>query len=230
MAGPVTGRRQSIAQQTADRLRADLASGRWTPGDKLPSEASLAAEYGVGRSSAREAVQSLSRDGLLDVRHGTGIFVSLSPAPDRPKLTITDVARRARIIEVYEVRRAIEVEAARLAATRADDATLARLEDLLELRRRLVGRDTAAFIQADLDFHTAVVAAAANPLLAELFAQLLDPLRRAVTALVDEEPGHPDTHADHTALLAALRARDPEQAAASTVTHFDKTLSVLRPR
>ena len=221
-------RRVTVAQQTAQRLRSELAGGRWAEGDKLPSEAALADELGVGRSSAREAVQSLAREGLLDVRHGTGIFAARPPQAAGPRLSVADALRRARIVEVYEVRRAIEVEAARLAAVRIEAAELAAIGALLDDRQHLVGADTAAFVRADLRFHHAVVTAARNRLLLELFEQLHDPLSAAITELVDDEPTLPDTREDHSRLLHALRAADPDAAAHATVVHFDAIIRLLR--
>ena len=220
----------TLAQQAAERLRADLAGGRWAAGVKLPSEVALADELGVGRSTAREAIQSLARDGLVEVRHGSGIFAT-DPAPAKRGLTVEDDLRRARIVEVYEVRRAVEVEGARLAATRATPAELQSMRALLAERQALAGADTRAFVDADLEFHYAVVRSAGNKLLTELFDQLREPLRNAITELVDSEPETPaDTAGDHEALLAALEARDPDEAARATVVHFDWTIRLLRTR
>lgn len=223
-----TSRRVSVAEQTADRLRSALTDRRWSVGDKLPSEVALAEEFGVGRSTAREAIQRLARDGLVEVRHGTGIFVVDGPAQAAGGQSIGDLLRRARILEVYEVRRGLEVEAARLAAVRADPAALAVLSGLLDERQLLVGADVDTFVDADLRFHRAVIEAAGNDLLAALFEQFYEPLRAAIATLVRNEPDLPDTSRDHAELLDALRAADPDRAARATVEHFDVVIRLLR--
>jgi DNA-binding FadR family transcriptional regulator len=218
----------TLAHQAAERLREDLLAGRWSVGAKLPSEVALADELGVGRSTAREAIQRLARDGLVEVRHGSGIFAQ-DPASQQRGLSVEDDLRRARIVEVYEVRRAVEVEAARLAATRATAQQLQSMRALLAERQSLVGADTRTFVDADLKFHYAVVRSAGNQLLTELFDQLREPLRTAITELVDSEPETPtDTAGDHEALLAALEARNPDEAARATAIHFDWTIQLLR--
>jgi len=147
--------------------------------------------------------------------------------PGRPGLTATDVLRRARILEVDEVRRAVEVEAARLAATRVRPADLDVLSGLL--RQELVGGDTGGFVDADLEFHHAVIAAAGNDLLGTLCDQLHEPLRQTITALAEDEPELPDTGEDHAALLDAIRDADPDRAAEVTVRHFDAIIDLRRP-
>ncbi|MBA2324310.1 MAG: FadR family transcriptional regulator [Pseudonocardiales bacterium] len=138
--------------------------------------------------------------------------------------------RRARILEVYEVRRGLEVEAARLAASRSDPAGLRELDELLAHRQELVGAATETFVDADLKFHREVIALAGNTLLTELYDQFHEPLRGALIALVDCEPDLPDTSGDHAALLAALHAADPDRAAQATADHFNIVIDMLRKK
>lgn len=222
--------RQRVAREAENLLRADLDGGRWPPGTQLPSEGALAAELGVGRSSAREAIQALARDGHLVVRHGIGTFACARTEHDSSRRSIADLVRRARIIEVYQVRRGLEVEAARLAAARADanPDDLHDLEQILRRRQNLLGHATADFVEADLEFHRAVIALAGNALLRDLFDQFTDALRTAITDLVDHEPTLPDTSKDHADLLDALRGGDAAAAAEATVKHFEVVIDLLR--
>src|SRR3954453_10822369 len=107
--------RSSLVPQVIEQLRAQISSGEWAVGTRLPPEPDLAAMLGVGRNTLREAVLALVHAGLLERRQGSGTFVigarELAGA----------VARRvagATLAEVIEVRRALEVEAARSAARR----------------------------------------------------------------------------------------------------------------
>ncbi|MGO4423888.1 FadR/GntR family transcriptional regulator, partial [Streptomyces sp. MCAF7] len=130
MAEPTRLRHGPVVPQVEGALRDMLREGRWERGERLPNEVMLAAELGVGRSSVREAVRLLARDGLLDVRHGSGTFVTrtepeqtgqsgqVEQSGQTGELDLRHLLRRARLLEVYEVRRALEVEAARLAARR----------------------------------------------------------------------------------------------------------------
>jgi len=214
-----------------DHLRAELDAGRWSAGERLPSETALAAELGVGRSSAREAIQAVARDGLVVVSHGTGTFACAPPeASGAGRVSVADMLRRAHIVEVFEVRRGLEVEAARLAAARAstEPDAVRELTDILEQRHGLVGHDTAKFVEADLRFHRAVVDLAGNALLTQLFDQLYEPLRIAITAFTDNEAARPDTRNHHSALLDAIRQGDPTLAAEAAAQHFEVIIRFAR--
>jgi DNA-binding FadR family transcriptional regulator len=225
-----TGRPPSrrIVPQLDEALRAMLRDGRWAPGERLPSEARLAAELGVGRSSVREAVRLLAHDGLLDVRHGSGTYAAEAPPASPAQRDLARLLRRARLLEVHEVRRALEVEAARLAARRTRPEDVDRLTATLRARQRHVGGDPAQFIDADLDFHRTVVELSGNRLLTELFASVAPVLRAALIDMVRHEPGLPDVSCAHAALLDALARGDAEGAIDATVDHLDSTMTYLR--
>lgn len=185
----------------------------------------------MGRSSVREAVQALSRDGLVMVSHGTGTFACAPPeSPSASHVTVGDMLRRAHIVEVFEVRRGLEVEAARLAAARVstDPDAVRELTAILDQRHSLVGHDTTAFVDADLRFHRAVVDLAGNTLLRQLFDQLHEPLRAAITALTEHEAARPDTRNHHSALLDAIRQGNPDLAAEAATQHFEAIIRFAR--
>lgn len=213
-----------LVPQVEHVLRRRIDSGEWAVGQRLPSETVLAAELGVGRSSVREAVRLLVRDGLLDVRHGVGTFVA-EPA-EEPALD--QLLRRARVLEVLEVRRALETEAARLAADRA------RPEDLADIRRRVADRHEQqvggadAFVTADLEFHRSVVALAGNTVLTALFDSVRPALHTALVEMVENEPQLPDTGRAHDALVDALAAGDGAAAVAATAANLDPMIAKLR--
>ncbi|WP_137726025.1 FadR/GntR family transcriptional regulator [Prescottella subtropica] len=216
-------RRGPLVPQVEALFRGRIESGDWALGDRLPSETDLAVELGVGRSSVREAVRLLVRDGLLDVRHGVGTFVveALDDA------TLERTLRRARLLEVLEVRRALEVEAARSAAERA------RPEDLADLRRQVAERHARresgaeAFVTADLDFHRSVVALARNSVLTALFDTVRPILHSALVDMVVGEPHVPDTSHSHDVLVDALESGDGAAAVAATVANLDPMIASL---
>lgn len=209
--GPV--RPSPLVEQAAAHLRAQIAAGEWPVGTKLPGETTLATELGVGRSTVREALRALAGAGLVRPRQGAGVFVvATEPAEDWPTRL-----RRAAVTDVYEVRMGVEVQAARLAAGRrtAEDVTV--MECALEARRAASGADDVAFVDADIAFHAAVVAAAHNPVLADLFGQFRPVLREglvdllALTGLRAHDPNTGD--AAHEALVRAVAEGDAETAA-----------------
>lgn len=217
--GPVVPRVESA-------LRAMLAEGRWRPGERLPNEVALAAELGVGRSSVREAVRLLAHDGLVEVRHGSGTYAAEPPAPAADG-DMRRLLRRARLREVYEVRRALEVEAARLAAGRLRPEDIGRLRDRLALREERTGGDPAAFVDADLAFHRAVVELSGNAVLLGLFTSVLPVLRTALVEMVSYETALPDVSCAHAELLDGLARGDADAAIAATVSHLEAVMELF---
>jgi GntR family transcriptional regulator, transcriptional repressor for pyruvate dehydrogenase complex len=219
-------RRSPLVDLAVSQLREQVLSGQWPVGARLPAETELAQRLEVGRSTIREAVRALVHAGLLETRQGSGTYVrSVMPGGDwEPRL------RRAAVLEVYEVRQALEVQAARLAAGRRTDADIAALHECLTERQtaRDRARD-AAFVESDLAFHRAVVAAAHNALLAEMFGSFTAVLREAVIAVVSDR-GLDVAGADpaHVRLAAAIEAGDAAAAERATHDHLDPTAAALR--
>ncbi|MGC4895513.1 FadR/GntR family transcriptional regulator [Micromonospora sp. DT31] len=197
-------------RQTIEQLRERILGGEWPVGGRIPTEPQLVAALGVGRNTVREAVRALVHAGVLECRQGSGTYVvstdELAPV----------VARRLtddRMAEVVEVRRAFEVEAARLAALRRTPADLAALDGALAAREAAwrTGR-VDEFVEADAALHTVVVAAAHNAMLAELYASVGAALRSTVAQAMGETLT-PERYVDHGRLVEAIRAGDPHRAA-----------------
>ena len=222
---PLTSlRRSPLVELAVSQLREQVLSGQWPVGGRLPAETELAQRLEVGRSTVREAVRALVHAGLLETRQGSGTYVrSLTPGADwEPRL------RRAAVLEAYEVREALEVQAARLAAGRRTDADIGALRSCLAERDSARGED-ARFVEADLAFHRAVVAAAHNPLLSEMFDSFAAVLREALIAIrSDQAVQGPDADAAHARLAAAIEAGDAAAAVQATHDHLDPTAANLR--
>jgi DNA-binding FadR family transcriptional regulator len=224
---PLTSlRRSPLVDLAVAQLREQVLSGQWPVGARLPAETELAQRLEVGRSTVREAVRALVHAGLLDTRQGSGTYVrSVTPEADwEPRL------RRAAVLDAYEVRQALEVQAARLAASRRTEADIAALRAALAERERARARGKdAGFIELDLAFHRAVVAAAHNPLLAEMFDSFVAVLREALLAVVtDSGLGDVGADAAHARLADAIEAGDAAAAERATHDHLDPTAAAVR--
>lgn len=220
--------RTSLVTQLSDALRARLSSGEegWTVGNRIPPEHRLADELGVGRSSIREAVRVLANEGWLETRQGAGTFVRRNAVA--PGTLLTHL-RRAQIAEVFEARHGLEVEAARLAARRRTTADLAQIDACL--RRRLdngASPRNHTFVDADIDFHIAIVEASHNAVLVNLFDSFVDVLKDSLLELTDHDLVSDEAAAAHIALADAVRAGDPEAAGAAARAQFEPTERSLR--
>lgn len=202
-----TTRRTGLVDQVIEQMRDAIRTGEWPVDQRIPPEPELVSALGVGRNTVREAVRALSHAGLLEVRQGDGTFV-------RATSEFSGALRRmcgSELREVRQVRRVLEVEAARLAATNRTEDDLAMLGAALAERDAAVADDRwDDAVDADARFHTGVVRCCGNGLLTELYQGVTDVIRAslAATALTD-----PVWQAGHGELLRALRDRDVERAA-----------------
>ncbi|MDX2971892.1 FadR/GntR family transcriptional regulator [Kribbella solani] len=212
-------RRHPLAEQAAEELLRRIGSGEWAVGAKLPGETTLAAQLGVGRSTIREAVRELAGRRVLESRQGAGVFVlALEAAEDWDK-----VLRKADITDVLEGRLAIETEGARLAASRRTPDDLKNFRYTLSDRRRAaVSAPDDWYIEADLAFHRAVVTAAHNAVLTELFDTFVPRIRRAMVDMLkmDDEHRHRNDQAAHAAIAEAIRVKDADLAASLSRQHL----------
>jgi DNA-binding FadR family transcriptional regulator len=210
-------RRLPLAEQAVDVILARIGAGEWPLGHKLPGETTLATTLGVGRSTVREAIRELSGKGVLESRQGSGVFVTAL----QPREDWDTVLRRADIVSVIEARIAIEVEAAGLAAERRSRADLGTLR-LRLAQRAAASDDVRGLVDADTAFHRAVIVAAHNDILTELFDSFVPRIRSAMIDMLRLSPAK-DAHEDHLVhdrLVDALLNRDSALASELSRSHL----------
>ncbi len=220
MSDPDAGR-TTVTRRAADRIKAMIADGRVGPGERLPTERDLSAQFGVSRSSMREAIRSLTTLGVLESRHGAGVYVTaLRPADLLETFSVlAEVSQGHTLLEVLQVRRMLEPAATALAAARASAEDLDRIGALLE--RIGDGDDTFAdTVSADLGFHQAIVASTGNATLAAVNDGLSSRTFHARVWAGHREAGlTAKLREDHLRIHEALVARDPDAARAAATVH-----------
>lgn len=218
-------RRTRLADQAAHLLLDRINSGEWPLGAKLPGETTLGPQLGVGRSTVREAIRQLAGKGVLETRQGAGVFITALEIPE----DWDTVLQRAGIISVIEARTAIEVEAAAHAAQRRTPQELRAIRRALAQRQNHPER-TEDYVDADMRFHRAIVAASDNPVLLELFDTFVPRIRQAMIEMLRLGGNLNDEadHAAHAGLVEAIAARDPENAHRLSRTHLDALRSTLQ--
>ncbi|MEQ1407053.1 FadR/GntR family transcriptional regulator [Neorhizobium sp. Rsf11] len=166
--GEIASRKgRNLVETVGRRMRDAINRGELKPGDKLPTESGLTLQYQVSRTVIREAIASLRADNLVEVRHGVGVFVLAPQAGSQSGFRMVDASRVSSIIEMLEVRAAIEIEAAGLAAHRSSPAQQELIFECLETIKREIaaGRST---VESDRAFHLAIADATNNPRFREL--------------------------------------------------------------
>lgn len=220
--------REGLTDRVIDVIRRRITEGTWGLHHRLPVEAVLAKELGVGRSTIREAVRVLAHAGMLEVRQGDGTYV-------RSRREIDAALRRrvlgANLLEAFEVRRALEIEAARLAAQHGSAVDAAQLVELVTARAAASGGVGSGFREADNAFREHLIDMTGNGLFADLYRGFVDPLRAAIDAeygddaeLTRDDPARPEC----VELARAIVDRNPDAAAAAAQRRMDNALRVLQ--
>lgn len=211
--------------QIAEQIRELIMRGSILPGQQLPSEAQLSANFGVSRNTTREALRILSSQGLIQTTRGTtgGTFVAI---PD-PIIVQNNIENGLGLMsggdqltaqEIFETRLALEIPAARWAAERRTEDDLQRIR--LAAASVEAGRETADRTDHSVDFHQAVMEAAGN----RLMSIIAPPVWRVFSRCAKGAPGKPhlwhDIDCDHAAVLHHIEHRNPDAAAEAMQIHL----------
>ncbi len=199
---------RSLAEDAADRIRAQILSGGFSPGEHLV-EAKIAEQLAISRGPVREAFKLLRAEGLLKEEPRRGTFVV--------SLTAADVR------EIYGLRAALEGRAARLLARGRDAATLARLRSLVDdIDTAVAGGDAAAVSRADLAFHHGLCELCGNSRILEVFDRYVPTLRGLLRLDELVLRSLSDVSVQHRPLLEAIEAGDQDKAARSLAEHSEE--------
>jgi GntR family transcriptional repressor for pyruvate dehydrogenase complex len=196
-------------------------------GDRLPSVKSLAERFSVAAPTLREALRRLQASGVIEMRHGSGIYVRngheriVLANPSRGEIEVST------IIYLLDARLLIEPRLAELTAQAADETKIAELERILdEAKQCLIGNDEMLH-HANMSFHAAVAKFAGNFVLAQIIESLIELYsfeQLAIMSFYDDRLGD---HSEHRAILAAIRAKDAGRARELMRRHLQGVKTVV---
>lgn len=213
-----------LYRRLADAIASEIEAGKYKVGERLPTERELAEHFGVSRPTLREALIALEMVGMIEARHGLGIYVTRAQMP----LTAAAYDFEIGAFELIEARRLFEGEAAALAATSIEDDQLAELERLLEL---MADEDELKGEEADKEFHMVIARATGNGAIVATVENLWElrnrsPLARNILTRA-RGTGLEPRIVEHRRVLEALRARDPAAARQAMRDHLERVIEHL---
>ena len=215
---PVESRR--LYQQIADQIRELIDQGGFEAGTRLPPERDLAQQLGVSRPSLREALIALDVEGRVEVRSGSGVYVSDAKSGLVPTRT---AAMGESPSQLMEARSVIEGEVVVLACARVTPELLARLRDLLKGMEAAIDRRRAR-VDLDRQFHLTLAEMSGNAILQRLIEELFDerhsPISAKISSRFESTRTWKTALAEHEAILKAVEARDPIAAQAAMRAHL----------
>ena len=216
----VLPQRSTLVQSVTEQLRQMILKGDVRPGAYLPSRKKLAERFGVGISTVHEAIQALTALGLVASHPGKGTWVRR----DALETLLQSAGIDGSVGEldahlVYEARSAIEVALTELAARKATPEDIDRIWVALAAMEA-AGQDTAAFVEADLDFHLAVARAGQNGLLERFYHLSRNLLSRVIADWVSQ-PGVKEESVRIQQMIAqAIEQHDPDRARQAALDHM----------
>lgn len=214
-----------LSQNLTDRitaiLRDDVISGKYPPGQQLPSGKELSQLFGVSITVIREALSRLKSDGLIASHQGKGVFVE-NDAKARPFRLISSAGEQNSILQIFELRQGVEVQAAILAAERRKPRDLVVMEKCLQRMKPSPGQKKQArasfdkALSSDLEFHRAIAKATQNPLIVS-FTEFLQPHLQEAIAIARANSAIKQTteaaaYEEHHELYEAIAASDSTRA------------------
>lgn len=222
-----------LPEMVTEFLLVSIRSGAYAEDARIPSEAELSRQFGVSRTVIREAVTRLKSQGILKSRQGSGVYVCGTAPTDPLKFDPASINTLEKYVQVMEMRQALDIEIAALAARRISD------EELDELQMRLKAIDDAVAagtdgMEADIAFHRSVVTATDNPYLMELwnFVSQIHLFKKSVASSLYSRSCSNEFREqvtqEHQALYAAIAARDPDQARTAARQHIDRAISRIK--
>lgn len=209
-----------LSDQVASALEAEIRAGRIQAAEKLPTEAVLAQQFQVSRTVVREAISALRARGLVVTRQGAGAFVSADPAQQPYAINPDGLGSLQGVIELLELRTAVEMESAAIASERATAAELKDIRRAAAVFSKAARRDDRA-VQEDFDFHRAIAVATHNQRFTgflEYLGGLIIP--RQSIRLVDDRAYLKKVASEHDMILAAIELRTPDKARAAMRQHL----------
>lgn len=225
-------RSTSTVARAIRSIETGIQEGRWSADQRLPSERALAESLGVSRATVREAIARLASKGVVEPRHGSGVYLLPAGKPtalSAPWLQLIQDMPPSRS-ETLEFRLVIECAAVRFAAQRSSRRELERFEAVLERMRDAVAQaDVDAEAEMDAEFHAVLVAASHNRLLDQFYANMIGMLREHIASntydATENNVNAPmqsrDRLLQHESIYHAIRDGNPDAAQHAMFVHID---------
>lgn len=217
-------------EEIAEQLKTLILEGKLKVGDKLPSTKEMSEQFGVGRSTTREALSALKAMGFIEIRQGGGCrVISSAPAPvELPELQSLRMNRET-LLELLEARQSLEVAHASLAAERATDEDIALLQGLMLEMEAAIGDDLEGE-RTDLLFHLTLAKATHNSILLRLFESIVGQLESVIrdirrVEIYANRSVAERLYSEHLAIFEAVCSRDAAAASQRMKAHLEHVVS-----
>lgn len=218
-----------LAAKVAYEVKQYIVDGNLTPGDRLPSESELMTEYGVSRSSIREAIRLLRAENVVEIKKGVGTFVSQRTgiADDPLGLQFSTKDKADLLEDLLEARLLIEPEIAFLAAMRVEKRDIEKLHTILEnIRKTTVHSDEHTML--DVEFHTAIARCTHNSVLKKVVPIICESIIEGYPETIYTEGSFERSIKSHINLFDSIQKGDALRARYEMEKHIRQTLGDIK--
>jgi GntR family transcriptional repressor for pyruvate dehydrogenase complex len=219
--------RQSLTDDLAQRVKQLIQFEGRQPGDRLPAISELARRFGVGHPTLREALKKLETLGVVDIRHGSGMYVG----PNHNMLLVSNpifdgAVTKKLLVDLIEARMAIELKSVALAAELATEAELDEMSQALANAGQNLG-DDAALNVANMSFHRRIAVGSGNTVICQVLEVLSNLFKDEQKLILDIHGSRAKDHEEHLAILEALRQKDAALAVERMRAHLEGVRTAL---
>lgn len=222
--------RAGLSGYLSQRMLKLIRDEELRPGDRLPSVKSLAERFSVAAPTLREALRQLQASGVIEIRHGSGVYVRngheriVLANPNRGETEL------GTILHLLDARLLIEPRLAELTAQSADEKKMADLDRILDEAEQYLAGNDEMLHRANMSFHAAIAKFAGNFVLAQIIESLIELYsfeQLAIMSFYDDRDGD---HSEHRAILAAIRDKDAERARELMRRHLQGVKTVVETK
>ncbi len=216
-----------VSDEIVNQVKTLISEGRLKPGDRLPPERELIKEFGVSRPSLREALNSLVAMGFLEIKGKRTFIKSVASESMQNPLSLIIKADTQKIFDLIEVRKAIEVWGASLAAQRATEEDVKQLADIIEEMKKAFegGR---SWEKQDADFHLGIAQATHNTIQTHMMSTIYDLLRESMGRIFEDRSKVKKLLDHHHRIFRAIKNHSPDKARERTLEHLNYVESEVK--
>ncbi len=216
-----------ISDEIVNQIKTLISEGRLKPGDRLPPERELVKDFDVSRPSLREALNSLVAMGFLEIRGKRTFIKSVASQSMQNPLSLLIKADTQKIFDLIEVRKAIEVWGASLAAQRASKEDIKHLAEIIEEMKKAF-EEGRSWEKQDADFHLGIAQATHNTIQTHMMSTIYDLLRESMARVFKDRSKVKKLLDHHNRIFSAIKNHSPDKAREKTLEHLNYVESEVK--
>jgi GntR family transcriptional regulator, transcriptional repressor for pyruvate dehydrogenase complex len=216
-----------VSDEIVNQIKSLISDGILKPGDRLPPERELVNQFGVSRPSLREALNSLVAMGFLELKGKRTYIKSVASESVQNPLSLLIKADTQKIFDLIEVRKAIETWGAFLAAQRATEEDIKRLENIIEDMRKTF-EEGRSWEKQDADFHLGMAQATHNTIQIHMMSTIYDLLRESMARVFKDRTKVKKLLDQHHRIFSAIKNHSPDKARERTLEHLNYVESEVK--